>query len=87
MDISVILGTKNAHYRKHFSAFEQVTIYDFFYDQKAYFRIVHDCDLVITRGGSSIFEFEALGLQMILIPHPHTGGNHQYHNAKIFESK
>jgi len=24
---------------------------------------------------------------MILIPHPHTGNNHQYYNAKIFEKK
>jgi UDP-N-acetylglucosamine:LPS N-acetylglucosamine transferase len=43
--------------------------------------------VVITRSWSSIFEFEALGLHMILIPHPHTGNNHQYYNAKIFERK
>jgi len=64
-----------------------VKLYDFFYDQKEYFELVHNCDIVIARSGSSIFEFEALGLHMILIPHPHTGGNHQYYNAKIFEKK
>jgi len=87
VDIHLILGTQNAHYRKKFKQFQQVKLYDFFYDQKEYFELVHNCDIVIARSGSSIFEFEALGLHMILIPHPHTGGNHQYYNAKIFEKK
>lgn len=86
-DIHLVLGTKNPQYREKFSAFENVKIYDFFYNQKEYFRVVRSCDIVITRSGSSIFEFEALGLHMILIPHPHTGNNHQYYNAKIFEKK
>ncbi len=86
-DIHLILGTKNPQYREKFTSFPNVEVYDFFYDQKEYFRLTYSCDLVITRSGSSIFEFEALGLHMILIPHPHTGNNHQYHNAKIFEKK
>jgi len=86
-DIHLVLGTKNPQYREKFSAFENVKIYDFFYDQKEYFRVARNCDIVITRSGSSIFEFEALGLHMILIPHPHTGNKHQYYNAKIFEKK
>ena len=85
-DCHIVLGTQNAGYRDKFAPFS-VTLYDFFYDQTAYFRLVHDCDIVITRGGSSIFEFAALGLHMILIPHPHTGNNHQYYNAKIFEKQ
>lgn len=64
-----------------------MTTYDFFYDQKEYFKLVNTCDLVIARSGSSVFEFEALGLQMIMIPHPYTGNNHQYWNAKVFEKK
>jgi UDP-N-acetylglucosamine:LPS N-acetylglucosamine transferase len=86
-DIHLVLGTKNSQFREKFAAFENVKIYDFFYNQKEYFRVVRSCDIVISRSGSSIFEFEALGLHMILIPHPHTGNNHQYYNAKIFEKK
>lgn len=86
-DIHLVLGTKNPQYREKFTSFPNVKVYDFFYDQKEYFRLAYSCDIVITRGGSSIFEFEALGLHMILIPHPHTGNNHQYYNAKIFEKK
>lgn len=86
-DIHLVLGTKNPQYREKFASFPNVTIYDFFYDQKEYFQLVYTCDIVLTRSGSSVFEFEALGLHMILVPHPHTGNNHQYYNAKIFEKK
>ncbi len=86
-DIHLVLGTKNPQYRKKFISFPNVEVYDFFYDQKDYFRLAYSCDIVVTRSWSSIFEFEALGLHMILIPHPHTGNNHQYYNAKIFEKK
>lgn len=86
-DLHIILGTKNPHYRHEFEQFPEVKIYDFFYDQTAYFDLVRSCDVVITRGSSSIFEFAALGLHMIMIPHPHTGGNHQYYNALEFEGQ
>ncbi len=85
-DLHIVLGTQNARYREKFAPFG-VALYDFFYDQTAYFRLVHDCDVVITRSGSSVFEFQALGLHMILVPHPHTGNNHQYYNAKVFEKQ
>ncbi|TXG75929.1 hypothetical protein E6Q11_05925 [Candidatus Dojkabacteria bacterium] len=78
---------KNLDYRVKFEKFPNVHIFDFFYNQTDYLKIVQQCDLVIARSGSSIFEFEALGLHMILIPHPFTGNNHQYWNAKAFEKK
>lgn len=83
----VVLWVKNLDYRAKFEKFPNVTTYDFFYDQTEYLKVVQKCDLVIARSGSSIFEFEALGLHMILIPHPHTGNNHQYWNARAFEKK
>ena len=86
-DLHVILGTKNTDYRKKFSQFPEVKTYDFFYDQKAYFDLVRSCDVVITRGSSSIWELAASGLHMIMIPHPHTGGDHQYYNALKFEKQ
>ena len=87
MDVHIVLGVKNLDYRKQFEGFPNVALYDFFYDQSEYLRLVKQCDVVIARSGSSIFEFEALGLHMILIPHPHTGNNHQYWNARAFEKK
>jgi len=86
-DIHLILGTKNPHYREKFEKFPNVILYDFLYNQTDYLKVVQKCDIVIARSGSSIFEFEALGLHMILVPHPHTGNNHQYWNAKAFEKK
>lgn len=78
---------KNLDYRAKFEKFPNVHIFDFFYNQTDYLKIVRQCDLVIARSGSSIFEFEAFGLHMILIPHPFTGNNHQYWNAVAFQKK
>lgn len=86
-DFHIILWVKNLDYRTKFEQFSNVHIFDFFYNQTDYLKVVQKCDLVIARSGSSIFEFEALGLHMILIPHPFTGNNHQYWNAKAFEKK
>ena len=87
VDFHIILWVKNLDYRSKFEHFSNVHIFDFFYNQTDYLKIVQKCDIVIARSGSSIFEFEALGLHMILIPHPFTGSNHQYWNAKAFEKK
>ncbi|MBP6920978.1 glycosyltransferase [Candidatus Gracilibacteria bacterium] len=87
VDFHIILGVKNLDYRTKFEKFPNVKIFDFFYNQGDYLRIVQKCDIAIARSGSSIFEFEAFGLHMILIPHPFTGNNHQYWNAKAFEKK
>lgn len=87
VDFHIILGVKNLDYREKFAKFSNVEIFDFFYDQIEYLKIVQKCDVVIARSGSGIFEFEALGLHMILIPHPLTGNNHQYWNAVAFQKK
>lgn len=87
IDFHILLGVKNLDYRAKFEQFPNVTIADFFYNQNDYLRMVQKCDVVIARSGSSIFEFEALGLHMVLIPHPFTGNNHQYWNAVAFEKK
>jgi UDP-N-acetylglucosamine--N-acetylmuramyl-(pentapeptide) pyrophosphoryl-undecaprenol N-acetylglucosamine transferase len=44
-------------------------------------------DVVVARSGAStLTEIAAFGLPSILIPYPQAAGNHQWHNARVFES-
>lgn len=45
---------------------------------------VRSADCVVSRAGSSITEFAAAGLPMILVPLPSTGGDHQLKNAEVY---
>jgi UDP-N-acetylglucosamine--N-acetylmuramyl-(pentapeptide) pyrophosphoryl-undecaprenol N-acetylglucosamine transferase len=43
-------------------------------------------DMVVARSGAStLTEIAAFGLPAILIPFPQAAGNHQWHNARVFE--
>ena len=61
-------------------------------DLRTYIDDMPDClaaaDLVICRAGAiSISELQAAGRASILIPSPNVAGNHQYHNARLLQSK
>jgi UDP-N-acetylglucosamine--N-acetylmuramyl-(pentapeptide) pyrophosphoryl-undecaprenol N-acetylglucosamine transferase len=43
-------------------------------------------DVVVARSGAStLTEIAAFGLPSILIPYPQAAGDHQWHNARVFE--
>ncbi|MBU0647627.1 UDP-N-acetylglucosamine--N-acetylmuramyl-(pentapeptide) pyrophosphoryl-undecaprenol N-acetylglucosamine transferase [Patescibacteria group bacterium] len=58
-------------------------IFDFMYDD--YDRAIMIADIVISRAGSTLAELSDLAKPSILVPLPHSAGNHQYFNAKSFE--
>lgn len=62
------------------------------YIPKAYFEDLAmayvSSDLAVCRAGAmTLAELSALGTPAVFIPYPHAAQNHQFHNAKYFESK
>lgn len=47
--------------------------------------VLSAADIIVSRSGSSIFEFAALGIPSILIPFPEAAQNHQLKNALSYE--
>jgi UDP-N-acetylglucosamine--N-acetylmuramyl-(pentapeptide) pyrophosphoryl-undecaprenol N-acetylglucosamine transferase len=84
----ILLGTKNADYAAQFEAYSNVTSFTFIEHLEQIGALCQISDLSITRGSAtSLAEQQLFGLRKIIIPLPHTGGNHQYYNAKWYEKE
>lgn len=88
--VQIIHLTGRIH-EQHFLAFKnnlpktlRANYHPFGYIEKGMESIVRISDLVVSRAGSSIAEFAAAGLPMILIPLPYTGGDHQLKNSEYY---
>lgn len=57
------------------------------FEVDGYRKAMKAADLIVARAGSSIFEFQALGKPVILIPLPGSANNHQHHNAMFLSSR
>lgn len=52
-----------------------------------YAAALQQADLLVTRAGGTLWEAAALGKPSIIVPLPHSAGDHQRANARAFESE
>ena len=50
-------------------------------------EVLAAADLVVTRGGGTLFELTALGRASVIVPSPNVTNNHQEHNARALEER
>ncbi len=83
----VILGTANAEkYGPRFRALPGVTAYDFV-SPREIGRLARRADCAVSRSSSAIFELDAFGVRMALVPLAESANGHQLANARAFEKK
>lgn len=87
INLTVILGEKNIHFKEQFQKHFQVTIHDFV-DQKTLGKIYKKTDIAITRAGATtLWELNKFGIHSIIIPLKNSAANHQQSNAEYFHEK
>lgn len=87
INLTVILGEKNIHFKEQFQKHFQVTIHDFV-DQKTLGKIYKKTDIAITRAGATtLWELNNFGIHSIIIPLKSSAANHQQSNAEYFHEK
>lgn len=82
----VVLGTANAKFGPRFRALQGVSAYDFL-PPREIGRLAARADCAVTRASSAIFELEAFGVRMAMIPLAESANGHQLANARAFEMK
>ena len=87
-DTTIILGTKNTHFRERLQKNPSVRLLDFVYSIRELLQLYAESDLAISRGSATtLAELSAFGVKTIIIPLPETGGNHQYFNALEYQKQ
>lgn len=83
----IILGTANAQkYGPLFRSIPGINAYDFL-PPREIGRLAARADCAITRASSALFELEAFGVKMGMIPLTESANGHQLANARAFEKK
>lgn len=82
----VVLGTANGKFGPRFRAIPGVSAYDFL-PPREIGRLAARADCAVTRASSAIFELEAFGVRMALVPLRESANGHQLANARAFETK
>jgi len=87
VNLTIILWSKNLHFREKFEEYSFVTIYDYI-DQKELWKIYKQTDIAITRWwATTLWELYFFGIHSIIIPLKSAAQNHQELNAKYFENE
>ena len=82
----VVLGKLNADMRPHFEQFQNIQILDWL-EKSEQNHIFSETDITITRGSATtLAELDFFHIQKIIIPLPSAAKNHQFFNAKEYES-
>ncbi len=82
----VVLGTANGKFGPRFRALPGVSAYDFL-PPREIGRLAARADCAVTRASSAVFELEAFGVHMAMVPLPESANGHQLANARAFEKK
>lgn len=73
--------------RDIFANFQHIQVIDWLNKDDQY-RVFSETDLAITRGSATtLAELEIFRIKKIIIPLPHAAKNHQYYNAREYESR
>ncbi len=83
----IILGKLNTNMRKNFEKFENIQIFDWL-EKSEQNNVFSHTDIAITRGSATtLAELDYFHIKKIIIPLPSAAKNHQFFNAKEYESR
>ena len=86
INFNIVLGSKNSGMRSDFLRYLNVKTHEFV-DQKDLWLMMKKADIAITRGSSTLWELNYFGIHSIIVPLPHSAGDHQQKNAEFFHEK
>ena len=82
--ITIVLGTKNLHYKEKFAVYQHIRTYDFV-DKKTLAGIYRGTNIAIARAGATtLAEMRAFGISVMIVPLPESAQDHQRMNARIY---